>query len=234
MDRRSQPTMNNIQQPLKREPRAMDPRLPRRRGAIQNQHPLQSMEIQMTKFQYYFDPEIRFASAADEALNPLQHRQKHHHPPRLEICQRVDPRSGGIHRLEINRKQVYSLQKEHIKRTRQPQNSTDRRTVQSEATNMVHKGAHVDFSLARLSDEDCCSSCTVECLASAIPCGCAAESGRKFSYTAEGLLKAGHFMDTCVAMNKLLEKKHYNIGGESSAIRHGAEEGNIRLQSTSA
>ncbi|CAN0878813.1 Histone-lysine N-methyltransferase SUVR4 [Linum grandiflorum] len=75
-------------------------------------------------------------------------------------------------------------------------------------TNMVYKDAHVDFSLARISDEDCCGSCAGDCLASELPCGCAAETGGEFAYTREGLLK-GEFIDRCVAMNKHPEKKHY-------------------------
>ncbi|CAN1307734.1 Histone-lysine N-methyltransferase SUVR4 [Linum perenne] len=76
-------------------------------------------------------------------------------------------------------------------------------------TNTVYKNAHVDFSLARLSDDNCCSSCHGDCLESDLPCGCAAETGGEFAYTKQGLLNE-EFLDKCLAMWKLPEKKHYS------------------------
>ncbi|CAN0916032.1 Histone-lysine N-methyltransferase SUVR4 [Linum grandiflorum] len=215
MDQRSQPTMDRIKQPPKREPRASDPRLPQYRGASQNQLPLQSMEIQMSN-PHYLCPQIQFASVADEALNPLQHRQQHHRPPRLEIRPEADPRDGGIHHLEINGKQVSSLQKGHIKMTRKPKSSTNKRTSQFEATkHFVHQHqhgpqgcTHVDFSVAQLSDKNYCSSCIGDRLALKLPYGCTTKTDGEFAYAAEVVLKA-EFLDKHVAMNKLPEKKHY-------------------------
>ncbi|CAI0468916.1 unnamed protein product [Linum tenue] len=76
------------------------------------------------------------------------------------------------------------------------------------STNMVHKDAHIDFSLARLSDDNCCSSCVGDCLSSDLPCGCAAETGGEFAYTPGGVLK-GEFLEKCVMMNKEPQRKHY-------------------------
>ncbi|OMO53468.1 hypothetical protein COLO4_36727 [Corchorus olitorius] len=66
--------------------------------------------------------------------------------------------------------------------------------------NMAFKDANVTFSLARISDDNCCSDCLGDCLLSSeLPCACAAESRGEFAYTHEGLLKES-FLDEAVAM----------------------------------
>ncbi|OMO65737.1 hypothetical protein CCACVL1_21416 [Corchorus capsularis] len=62
--------------------------------------------------------------------------------------------------------------------------------------NMAFKDANVTFSLARISDDNCCSDCL---LLSELPCACAAESRGEFAYTHEGLLKES-FLDEAAAM----------------------------------
>ncbi|KAK4480300.1 hypothetical protein RD792_013369 [Penstemon davidsonii] len=65
--------------------------------------------------------------------------------------------------------------------------------------NIVYQSAYVHVSLARISDEDCCSSCIGDCLSSSIPCACARDTGGEFAYTPEGLLNE-RFLDTCISM----------------------------------
>ncbi|KAK2638044.1 hypothetical protein Ddye_025839 [Dipteronia dyeriana] len=63
----------------------------------------------------------------------------------------------------------------------------------------IYQGAYIHISLARISDEDCCSSCSGDCLSSSIPCACARETGGEFAYTQQGLLKE-KFLDACLSM----------------------------------
>ncbi|XP_042518224.1 probable inactive histone-lysine N-methyltransferase SUVR2 isoform X2 [Macadamia integrifolia] len=67
--------------------------------------------------------------------------------------------------------------------------------------NIVYQSAYVKFSLARIGDEDCCSSCFGDCLLSSIPCACARETGGEFAYTLEGRVKEG-FLDECISMSR--------------------------------
>lgn len=75
--------------------------------------------------------------------------------------------------------------------------------------NIVFQEAHVSFSLARISDEDCCSGCSGNCLSSSIfPCACARETGGEFAYTAQGQLKE-EFMEACISRKTNPQKQHY-------------------------
>ncbi|KAJ8770187.1 hypothetical protein K2173_011522 [Erythroxylum novogranatense] len=74
--------------------------------------------------------------------------------------------------------------------------------------NIVYQGAYVHISLARVSDMDCCSSCSGDCLSSSIPCACTSETGGEFAYTREGLLKDG-FLNTCILMKHNPEDHHF-------------------------
>ncbi|XP_043704356.1 probable inactive histone-lysine N-methyltransferase SUVR2 isoform X2 [Telopea speciosissima] len=67
--------------------------------------------------------------------------------------------------------------------------------------NIVYQSAYVKFSLARIGDEDCCSSCFGDCLLSSIPCACARETGGEFAYTLEGRVKE-RFLDECISMSR--------------------------------
>lgn len=74
--------------------------------------------------------------------------------------------------------------------------------------NLVYQNAYVNFSLARIGDEDCCSDCFGDCLAASIPCACARETGGEFAYTSDGLVK-DTFLDECVSMNREPQKHHH-------------------------
>lgn len=54
--------------------------------------------------------------------------------------------------------------------------------------NIVYQHGHVDFSLARIGDEDFCSDCFGDCLSASIPCPCARHTGGNYAYTSKGLL----------------------------------------------
>ncbi|CAN0915886.1 Histone-lysine N-methyltransferase SUVR4 [Linum grandiflorum] len=117
--------------------------------------------------------------------------------------------------VDEDHKKVYSEQKGHIKRTRKPQNSTHKQTVQYEATkHFVHQHQHGPqgrahrLLLSSIIREDCYSSRVGDYLASELPCKCAAETGGEFAYNAEELLKV-EFLEKLVVMNKLHQKKHY-------------------------
>ena len=67
--------------------------------------------------------------------------------------------------------------------------------------NIVFQKAYVNFALARISDEDCCSHCFGDCLSIAIPCSCARETGGEFAYQQGGLVKE-KFLEECISMNR--------------------------------
>ncbi|WCJ39928.1 Histone-lysine N-methyltransferase SUVR4 [Euphorbia peplus] len=74
--------------------------------------------------------------------------------------------------------------------------------------NMVYKDAHVDFSLARISDDNHCAQCYGDCLSSALPCACAGETRGEFAYTMEGLVKE-EFLEDCIALSRNPERKYF-------------------------
>lgn len=74
--------------------------------------------------------------------------------------------------------------------------------------NAVYQNAHVNFSLARIDDEQCCLNCFGDCLSAPIPCACTRETGGEFLYTLDGLLKR-EFLDECISMNRDPDKHHH-------------------------
>lgn len=74
--------------------------------------------------------------------------------------------------------------------------------------NTIYQNAYLHFSLARISDEDCCSSCSDDCLSSRVPCACARETGGEFAYSPRGLLRKD-FLNTCISMSREPQKHHY-------------------------
>ncbi|XP_057961879.1 probable inactive histone-lysine N-methyltransferase SUVR2 isoform X2 [Malania oleifera] len=73
--------------------------------------------------------------------------------------------------------------------------------------NTVYQNAYLHFSLSRIADEDCCPSCSADCLSSSIPCACARETGGEFAYTSQGLLRE-EFLRNCISMKRKPQKHH--------------------------
>ncbi|KAI3678778.1 hypothetical protein L6452_38081 [Arctium lappa] len=67
--------------------------------------------------------------------------------------------------------------------------------------NAVFQNAYVNFSLARIGDDNCCSTCFGDCLKSSTVCACALQSGGEFAYTIDGLVKE-ELLDECIKMNR--------------------------------
>lgn len=74
--------------------------------------------------------------------------------------------------------------------------------------NIIYQNGNVNISLARIADEDCCSSCSGDCLSSPIPCACARETGGEFAYTAQGLLTED-FLGACLSRDREPQEHHY-------------------------
>ncbi|XP_042376128.1 probable inactive histone-lysine N-methyltransferase SUVR2 isoform X1 [Zingiber officinale] len=73
--------------------------------------------------------------------------------------------------------------------------------------NFVYQSAYLNFSLARIGDEDCCADCFNDCLAAPIPCACARETAGDFAYTTKGVVKRD-FLDESISMYREPEKHH--------------------------
>ncbi|KAK4356968.1 hypothetical protein RND71_022578 [Anisodus tanguticus] len=71
--------------------------------------------------------------------------------------------------------------------------------------NVIFQNAYVKFLLARISDDNCCSSCSGDCVSQDIPCACAGETGGEFAYSSGGLLKE-KFLESCISMNREPQK----------------------------
>ncbi|OMO53172.1 hypothetical protein CCACVL1_28837 [Corchorus capsularis] len=82
--------------------------------------------------------------------------------------------------------------------------------TQGKENNVAFKDASVlTFSLARISDDNCCSDCFGDCLSSEVPCACAAETRGEFAYTREGLLKES-FLYEAIAMCQRPQKHQFH------------------------
>ncbi|KAL0461075.1 UNVERIFIED_CONTAM: Histone-lysine N-methyltransferase SUVR4 [Sesamum latifolium] len=66
--------------------------------------------------------------------------------------------------------------------------------------NVVFQNAYVNFSLARIGDKNCCSSCSVDCLSLSTPCACAHATEGEFAYTTDGVIKE-ELLKECISMN---------------------------------
>ncbi|KAK4773123.1 hypothetical protein SAY87_028142 [Trapa incisa] len=73
---------------------------------------------------------------------------------------------------------------------------------------IIYQNARVQVSLARISDDDCCLSCSGNCLSSEFPCACTSETCGEFAYTLEGQLKE-EFLEACIEMKNNPQQQHY-------------------------
>ncbi|XP_047335019.1 probable inactive histone-lysine N-methyltransferase SUVR1 isoform X2 [Impatiens glandulifera] len=71
--------------------------------------------------------------------------------------------------------------------------------------NVVFQNAYVNFSLARLGDDNSCAACSGNCLSSSLPCACARDTGGDYAYTIEGLVKE-ELLKECISMNRNPQK----------------------------
>ncbi|XP_075492713.1 putative inactive histone-lysine N-methyltransferase SUVR2 isoform X1 [Primulina tabacum] len=71
--------------------------------------------------------------------------------------------------------------------------------------NAVFQNAHVNFALARIGENKCCSTCFGDCLSSSTPCACGLETGGEFAYTLDGLVKE-NFLSECISMSRDMKK----------------------------
>lgn len=74
--------------------------------------------------------------------------------------------------------------------------------------NIAFKDAYVNFSLARISNENCCSQCVGDCLSSELPCACAGETRGEFAYTPGGLVKES-FLNEAITMSRKPKRQHF-------------------------
>ncbi|XP_020981877.1 histone-lysine N-methyltransferase SUVR4 [Arachis duranensis] len=74
--------------------------------------------------------------------------------------------------------------------------------------NIIYQSANVNISLARISDEGCCSDCSGNCLSASLPCACARETGGEFAYTPEGVLNE-EFLKACISMKNEPQDRHF-------------------------
>ncbi|KAL2238714.1 UNVERIFIED_CONTAM: putative inactive histone-lysine N-methyltransferase SUVR2 [Sesamum indicum] len=72
--------------------------------------------------------------------------------------------------------------------------------------NVAFQNAYVNFSLARIGDNNCCANCSGDCLLLSTPCACANETGGEFAYTTDGLVRE-ELLKECISMNRD-PKKH--------------------------
>ncbi|KAJ0911071.1 putative [histone H3]-lysine(4) N-trimethyltransferase chromatin remodeling SET family [Helianthus annuus] len=75
--------------------------------------------------------------------------------------------------------------------------------------NAVFQNAYVNFSLARIPKENCCSTCVGNCLTSSSPCQCALQTGGEFSYTSEGTMKED-ILDHVIETNSDPQTCHFS------------------------
>ncbi|KAI3694356.1 hypothetical protein L1987_77321 [Smallanthus sonchifolius] len=73
--------------------------------------------------------------------------------------------------------------------------------------NAVFQNAYVNFSLARIANDNFCSTCFGNCLTSSTPCPCALQTGGDFAYTNEGTIKED-LLDDCIQTKRDPQKCH--------------------------
>lgn len=72
---------------------------------------------------------------------------------------------------------------------------------------LIFQNAFVNFSLSLIGNDNCCQSCFGNCLTSSVPCACARETGDKYAYTPEGLVKED-FLDEWTSLARESQGNH--------------------------
>ncbi|XP_022157500.1 probable inactive histone-lysine N-methyltransferase SUVR2 isoform X2 [Momordica charantia] len=72
---------------------------------------------------------------------------------------------------------------------------------------LIFQSAFVNFSLSMIGNDNCCQSCFGNCLTSSVPCVCARETGSKYAYTSEGLVKED-FLEEWISLTRDLRGNH--------------------------
>lgn len=65
----------------------------------------------------------------------------------------------------------------------------------------IFQNAYANFSLARIGENNCGTTCSGNCLSLSPPCACSYETGGEFAYTADGLIKE-ELLEACISMNQ--------------------------------
>lgn len=89
--------------------------------------------------------------------------------------------------------------------------------------NVVFRNAYVNFSLAYIGDNNCCSTCYGDCLLpSTTPCACSQKTSGEFAYTTDGLLKE-KILEECISMSRDPKKHCQSFCKECSLERSKRE-----------
>lgn len=73
--------------------------------------------------------------------------------------------------------------------------------------NIVSKDADLKICLSSIEDKNCCATCFGDCVSAFIPCACAHQTGGKFAYTPEGLIK-DDLLEECISMTRNPQPDH--------------------------
>ncbi|GAB2281820.1 hypothetical protein Dimus_016385 [Dionaea muscipula] len=73
--------------------------------------------------------------------------------------------------------------------------------------NVVFQDADVNISLAQIGEEDCCPTCSGDCLPLATPCACTCRNGGDFVYTSDGVIK-DDCLEECLAIIRNPQRQH--------------------------
>nr|XP_011458037.1 PREDICTED: histone-lysine N-methyltransferase SUVR2 isoform X2 [Fragaria vesca subsp. vesca] len=73
--------------------------------------------------------------------------------------------------------------------------------------NIVSKDADLKICLSSIEDKNCCATCFGDCVSASTPCACAHQTGGKFAYTPEGLIK-DDLLEECISMTRNPQPDH--------------------------
>lgn len=88
--------------------------------------------------------------------------------------------------------------------------------------NLIYDKASVQLTLASISDEDCCSNCSKDCILFSVPCNCAKQTGGEFAYAPGGFLKES-FLEECITSNQVTESSCYFTCEDCPLVRSNRE-----------